>query len=42
MMLERLHASIRRLQPPDQQLMLLYLEGLDAESIGESHRTVAV
>ena len=35
MMLERLHDSIRRLQPPDQQLMLLYLEGLDARSIGE-------
>jgi RNA polymerase sigma-70 factor (ECF subfamily) len=35
MMLERLHESIRRLQPPDQQLMLLYLEGLDAGTIGE-------
>lgn len=35
MMIERLHESIRRLQSPDQQLMLLYLEGLDAGSIGE-------
>lgn len=35
MMLERVHDSIRRLQPPDQQLMLLYLEDLDAASIGE-------
>jgi len=35
MMIERLHESIRRLQPPNQQLMLLYLEGLDAGSIGE-------
>ena len=35
MMLERLHDSIRRLRPPDQQLMLLYLEDLDAASIAE-------
>lgn len=35
MMIERLHDSIRRLQPPERQLMLLYLEGLDAASIGE-------
>lgn len=35
MMIERLHETIRRLHPPDQQLMLLYLEGLDAASIGE-------
>jgi RNA polymerase sigma-70 factor (ECF subfamily) len=35
LMLEQLHDSISRLHPPDQQLMLLYLEGLDAKSIGE-------
>src|SRR5437879_2705059 len=35
MLIERLHETIRRLQPPDQQLMLLYLEELDARSIGE-------
>ena len=33
--LERLMALIHRLKPPDRQLMLLYLEGLDAASIGE-------
>jgi RNA polymerase sigma-70 factor (ECF subfamily) len=33
--IERLNALIRRLQPPDREVMLLYLEGLDARSIGE-------
>ena len=33
--LERLHTLLRRLKPLDQQLMLLYLEGMDAASIGE-------
>lgn len=33
--LERLQALVRRLKPLDRQLMLLYLEGLDAASIGE-------
>jgi RNA polymerase sigma-70 factor (ECF subfamily) len=33
--LERLHAFIRGLKPPDAQLMLLYLEDLGAEEIGE-------
>jgi RNA polymerase sigma-70 factor (ECF subfamily) len=32
---ERLHALIRTLKPPDSQIMLLYLEGLDAAAIGE-------
>ncbi|TGX50143.1 sigma-70 family RNA polymerase sigma factor [Sphingomonas gei] len=31
----RLHALIRRLQPPDRQVILLYLEGLDAAAIAE-------
>lgn len=31
----RLHALIRRLRPPDDQVMLLYLEDLDAASIGQ-------
>ena len=31
----RLHALIRALKPPDSQIMLLYLEGLDAAVIGE-------
>jgi RNA polymerase sigma-70 factor (ECF subfamily) len=35
LMIERLHETIRQLHPPEQQLMLLYLEGLDAASIGE-------
>jgi RNA polymerase sigma-70 factor (ECF subfamily) len=35
MMLEELQALIEQLNPPDRQLMLLYLEGLDAASIGE-------
>lgn len=30
----RLHALIRRLRPPDDQVMLLYLEDFDAASIG--------
>ena len=33
--LERLQALVRRLKPMDRQLMLLYLEGVDAASIGE-------
>jgi RNA polymerase sigma-70 factor (ECF subfamily) len=33
--LERLMALVQRLEPPDRQLTLLYLEGLDAGSIGE-------
>ncbi len=33
--LERLLQWIRRLKPMERQLMLLYLEDLDAESIGE-------
>ena len=33
--LERLHALVHRLKPLDRQLMLLYLEGIDAASIGE-------
>ena len=33
--LERLQALIHRLKPLDRQLMLLYLEGLDAASIGD-------
>jgi RNA polymerase sigma-70 factor (ECF subfamily) len=33
--LERLHALIRRLKPPDDQVMLLYLEDASAETIGE-------
>jgi RNA polymerase sigma-70 factor, ECF subfamily len=32
---ERLQALIRALKPPDSQIMLLYLEGLDASAIGE-------
>jgi RNA polymerase sigma-70 factor (ECF subfamily) len=32
---EWLHALLRRLKPLDRQLMLLYLEGFDAASIGE-------
>jgi len=35
LMLHELHALIHELDPPDRQLMLLYLEGLDAASIGE-------
>lgn len=33
--LERLQALVRCLKPLDRQLMLLYLEGVDAASIGE-------
>lgn len=33
--LERLRALIRRLRPPDDQVMLLYLEDASAEAIGE-------
>ena len=33
--IDRLQALIRSLKPPDSQIMLLYLEGLDAAAIGE-------
>lgn len=33
--LARLYALIRRLESPDDQVMLMYLEDMDAESIGE-------
>jgi RNA polymerase sigma-70 factor, ECF subfamily len=33
--IERLHALIRRLQPGDRQVILLYLEGLEASAIAE-------
>jgi RNA polymerase sigma-70 factor (ECF subfamily) len=33
--LERLMELIRRLRPTERQIMLLYLEGMDADSIGE-------
>ncbi|MCX8474987.1 MAG: sigma-70 family RNA polymerase sigma factor [Sphingomonas sp.] len=33
--IERLHALIRRLQPPDREVILLYLEGLEARVIAE-------
>jgi RNA polymerase sigma-70 factor (ECF subfamily) len=33
--LKRLMDLIRRLRPPDRQMMFLYLEGMDADSIGE-------
>jgi RNA polymerase sigma-70 factor (ECF subfamily) len=33
--LQRVYALIYRLQPPDREVMLLYLEDLDAASIGE-------
>jgi RNA polymerase sigma-70 factor (ECF subfamily) len=33
--LERLQALVHRLKPLDRQLMLLYLEGVDAAAIGE-------
>jgi RNA polymerase sigma-70 factor (ECF subfamily) len=32
---ERLQALVHRLKPPDRQLMLLYLEGIEAAAIGE-------
>jgi len=32
---DRLMELVRRLRTPERQLMLLYLEGMDAESIGE-------
>lgn len=35
LLLEKLHALIHALPPVDRQLMLLYLEGLDALGIGE-------
>jgi RNA polymerase sigma-70 factor (ECF subfamily) len=35
MALERLLDLIHRLKPPDREVMLLYLEDLDAASIGE-------
>ncbi|MGD0914367.1 MAG: sigma-70 family RNA polymerase sigma factor [Terracidiphilus sp.] len=34
-LLDRLHALIQRLNPLDRQLILLYLEGMDAASIAE-------
>jgi len=34
-LLERLHLLIRSLEPPDDQVMVLYLEDLDATVIGE-------
>lgn len=33
--LARLHALIRKLKPPDDQVMLLYLEDMDAATIGD-------
>jgi RNA polymerase sigma-70 factor (ECF subfamily) len=33
--IERLHALLRQLRPLDRQIMMLYLEECDAESIGE-------
>ncbi len=33
--LERLMQVVRALQPPDRQIVLLYLEDLDAAAIGE-------
>ena len=43
--LDRLHRLIRALKPPDDQVMLLYLEDMDAAAIGEitglSSRAVA-
>jgi RNA polymerase sigma-70 factor, ECF subfamily len=43
--LDRLRAMIRALKPPDDQVMLLYLEDMDAQAIGEitglSSRAVA-
>jgi RNA polymerase sigma-70 factor (ECF subfamily) len=33
--MDRLMSLIRMLRPPDRQIILLYLEGLDAASIGE-------
>jgi len=43
--LERLQGLIRKLKPPDDQVMLLYLEDMDAAAIGEitglSSRAVA-
>ena len=35
LLLERLYTMIGRLKPVDRQLVLLYLEGLDAQSIAE-------
>ena len=35
MSMERLMTLIQRLKPLDRQMMLLYLEGMDAASIGE-------
>jgi RNA polymerase sigma-70 factor (ECF subfamily) len=35
LMLDRLIALIARLRPPDDQVMLLYLEDMDAQGIGE-------
>jgi RNA polymerase sigma-70 factor (ECF subfamily) len=35
LMMERVHALLARLHAPDRQLLLLYLEDVDAASIGE-------
>src|SRR5262249_44712210 len=35
LMMARVHALLTRLRPPDRQLMLLYLEDVDAAAIGE-------
>jgi RNA polymerase sigma-70 factor (ECF subfamily) len=35
LILEQLYALIQRLNPPDRQVILLYLEGMDAAGIGE-------
>lgn len=40
--LERLLGLIHRLNPPDREVMLLYLEDLDAGAIGEIMQTSAV
>jgi RNA polymerase sigma-70 factor (ECF subfamily) len=40
--LERLLRLIRQLSPPDRELMLLYLEGLEAPAIGEIMELSAV
>ena len=40
--LERLLSLIHRLNPPDREVMLLYLEGLEAGAIGEIMQTSAV
>ncbi|WP_448665226.1 RNA polymerase sigma factor [Sphingomonas sp. CJ20] len=34
-LIERLNALVRRLEPPDRQVILLYLEGVDTAEIAE-------